>query len=84
MTSEYDYCVKPESDQLIDARVKSALLWGVVAGLCFPVLVMGYRIALGPLPVGIAETTTIALLLAGLVAGVTYLTEHRMARKGRT
>jgi hypothetical protein len=69
---------------MVGSRTKSALLWGLVAGLCFPVLTMGYRIAVGPLPLGIGETLTVAVLLVGIVASIAYVTESRLTPKGRT
>jgi hypothetical protein len=65
-------------------RTKSALLWGVIAGLGFPVLTMGYRIVAGRLPIGIVETLAVALALAAVVTAVAYATEYRLTRKGRT
>lgn len=65
-------------------RVKSALLWGLVAGLCFPVLTMAYRIAIEPLSIRIGTTFGIAIVLAAVVAVIAYATEYRLMRKGRT
>lgn len=65
-------------------RVKSALLWGLVAGLCFPVLTMAYRIAVGSLSIGTGATFGIAIVLAAVVAVIAYATEYRLMRKGRT
>lgn len=69
---------------MVRSRVKSALLWGLVAGLCFPVLAMAYRIAVEPLSIGIGATFGIATLLAAGVAAIAYATEYRLLRKGRT
>lgn len=69
---------------MVRSRVKSALLWGLVAGLCFPVLTMAYRIAVEPLSIGIGATFGIATLLAAGVAVIAYATEYRLMRKGRT
>ena len=65
-------------------RTKSALLWGLVAGLCFPVLTMSYRIVVGRLPIGIIETLAVTLALAAVVSTAAYATEYRLTRKGRT
>jgi hypothetical protein len=60
------------------------MLWGIVAGLLFPVLVMAFRLLVEPLSLGIGPTLGVAAVLAALVATVAYLTEYRLMRKGRT
>lgn len=65
-------------------RVRSALLWGLVAVLTVLVAVQGYRLVVGPLPFGIAAVAGVALLAGLGVATVSYLVEHRLGANGRT
>jgi hypothetical protein len=65
-------------------RLKSALLWGAVGCLCFLVALQAYRLAVAPLSFGIAESAAAALVVAAVVVCATYVTEDRLARKGRT
>ncbi|XVH30362.1 hypothetical protein ACNS7O_08060 [Haloferacaceae archaeon DSL9] len=67
------------------SRIKSSLLWGVVAALCFVVLMQGYLLVVGELPVvGFGGMFGLAAVLGAAVAAVSYVTEHRLAAKGRT
>ena len=65
-------------------RRKSALLWGAVGLLAFLVLVQGYQLLVGPTPVGFLGKLSIGVLVGAVAAGASYLTEERLARKGRT
>ncbi|MGM0591256.1 MAG: hypothetical protein ACQETI_06450 [Halobacteriota archaeon] len=65
-------------------RVASSLLWGVVGSLSFLVLVQGYALLVGPLGTGLAVIFGVALLVGVVVGLTTYLSEHRLAKKGRT
>lgn len=66
------------------ARRRSALLWGAVATLLFPALLLAYRVGTGETPVGPLPAMLLALVIGGVVAATAYKTEHRLARKGRT
>jgi hypothetical protein len=65
-------------------RVKSSLLWSAVGALAFLALVQGYDLLAGGLTVGFPARVGVALLVGAVVAAATYVTEHRLARKGRT
>jgi hypothetical protein len=65
-------------------RTKSSVLWGAVGGVAFAALVQGYQLVAGPLDVGPAVIVGVAVVVAAVVAGVTYLTEVRLTTKGRT
>jgi hypothetical protein len=68
----------------VTPRRKSALLWGVVGLLAFLVLVQGYQLLVGPMPVGFLGKLAIGVLVGSVAGGVSYLLEGRLARKGRT
>jgi hypothetical protein len=62
----------------LSARVKSALLWGLVGALALLVLVQGYALFVESL-VTITQGAAVALFV-GAVAGIgTYALEHRIA-----
>jgi hypothetical protein len=65
----------------VTPRRKSALLWGAVGALAFLVLAQGYVLVVGRLPVGMLGRLAIGVAVGAVVAGVTYATEHRIARK---
>ena len=65
-------------------RRRSALLWGAVAALLFPALLLAYRVGTGELPIGPAPAAAVALVLGAVVAVAAYGIEHRLAEKGRT
>jgi len=65
-------------------RTRSALLWGAVGALAFLVLVQTYRLVAGSLGIDLLAGLGIALLVGVVVAVVSYLTEPRLATKGRT
>ncbi|MFB6170215.1 MAG: hypothetical protein ABEJ06_03625 [Haloarculaceae archaeon] len=60
-------------------RVTSALLWGVVGGLSFLVLLQGYRLVGGRPPLAPAATLAVALAVGILSAAGAALTERRLA-----
>ncbi|OAQ52400.1 hypothetical protein HTG_12310 [Natrinema mahii] len=62
----------------IGPRTKSAVLWGLVGGLAFLVLVQGYALLVAPL---VSITAALALALpVGIGAGLgAYLLEPRIA-----
>ncbi|MES3162393.1 MAG: hypothetical protein PPP55_12645 [Halorubrum sp.] len=64
-------------------RVKSAALWGAVGGFAFLVLAQGYLLLGGTLPVPYAWLFGLAAAVSVGSGWMTYLTEHRIARKGR-
>ena len=66
------------------ARVRSALLWGLVGVLSTLVAVQSYRLLVGPLPLGVGATVLLALAAGAAVALASYLLEHRLARNGRS
>ena len=67
----------------MNRRTKSSLLWGVVGGMTFVVLAQGYLILLGSLPIGWVGLAAIGLLIAAVVATVSYMVEPRLAAAGR-
>ncbi|GAB3706108.1 hypothetical protein [Halorubrum pallidum] len=70
---------------VIDARAKSAALWGLVGGLSFLALAQGYRLVAGSdLPVSFAGAVAIATGIAVASGGIAYVTEHRLRAKRRT
>jgi hypothetical protein len=68
----------------MNPRRKSSALWGVVGALSFLVLVQGYRLLLGPLGVGTAVVAGVAVAVAGVTTGVSYVLEPRMRGNGRS
>jgi hypothetical protein len=54
-----------------------------VGALAFLVLVQGYTLLAGGLPVGLLARFVVALAVGAVVAGVSYVTEERLAAKGR-
>jgi ABC-type nickel/cobalt efflux system permease component RcnA len=68
----------------VDARVRSALLWGLVGALTVLVALQSYRLLVGPLRVSLAATAGLALGVAAVVTAVAYATEHRIEPNGRT
>lgn len=65
-------------------RAKSALLWGAIGCFSFLVALQGYRLLVAPLSFGVLGALGIGLVVGVVVAGVTYVTEGRIAAKGRT
>jgi hypothetical protein len=60
------------------------VLWGGVGVLGFLALLQGYRLVVAPLALDVPTAVAAALAVGGVVAGATYLTEFRLAAKGRT
>lgn len=58
-------------------RTKSSLLWGVIGGLSFLVLVQGYEL-LAAMPVTIAAKASVALAVAVGTAGLTFAAHDRL------
>ncbi|WP_424001970.1 hypothetical protein ACOZ4I_00560 [Haloarcula salina] len=58
-------------------RTKSSLLWGVVGGLAFLVLVQGYELLAG-VPVTVAVKAGVTLAVAVGAALATYATQPRL------
>ena len=67
----------------MNRRTKSSLLWGVVGAMSFVVLAQGYLLLVGALPVGWVGMAVIGLLIAVVVATVSYMVEPRLAAAGR-
>ena len=67
----------------MNRRTKSSLLWGVVGAMSFVVLAQGYLLLVGALPVGWVGMAVIGLLIAVVVATVSYTVEPRLAAVGR-
>lgn len=65
-------------------RTKSGVLWGAVGALAFLALTQGYVLVAGALPVSFLARLALAVVLGVVVAGVAYVTEYRLVRKGRT
>ncbi|SFR35342.1 hypothetical protein [Halogeometricum limi] len=66
------------------SRRKSAALWGVVGALTFLVLVQGYQLVVAALGVGISTMGALAVGVGVVVGSASYVTENRLAAKGRT
>lgn len=61
----------------MDPERKASLLWGVVGGLSFLVLVQGYELAVGT-RVGVGSKAGIALAVAAVAALLTHLARPRV------
>jgi hypothetical protein len=59
-------------------------LWGLVGTLSFLVLVQGYRLVVGSLPVGLLGAVGLAAVVGVASAGLTHVLEPRIRRNGRT
>jgi len=66
----------------MDARVKSSVLWGLVAALAFLVLAQGYRLVTDR-GVSLAALVGVAAIVAAAAAALAYVAEERLARKER-
>ncbi|SEO53260.1 hypothetical protein SAMN04487948_103110 [Halogranum amylolyticum] len=65
-------------------RVKSSVLWGAVGAFAFLALTQGYVLVGGRLPLSFPRRLVVAVVLGVVVVGVAYVTEYRVAQKGRT
>ncbi|MFC7231827.1 hypothetical protein ACFQMM_11175 [Saliphagus sp. GCM10025308] len=63
----------------MDARLKSAVLWGAVGAMTFLVLVQGYALAVEPL-VSLTRAGLVALVVGIGTATAAYRLEPRVAR----
>jgi hypothetical protein len=66
----------------MDPRRKEALLWGVVGGLAFLVLLQGYEL-LAARPVDLLVKFGVALLVAVGAGALSYATRRRLAQNER-
>lgn len=66
----------------MDAAAKSAALWGAVAAVAFLALYQGY-VLLGNDGVGVLAAIAVAVVVAGFTGVAAYLTEARLAARGR-
>jgi hypothetical protein len=55
-----------------------------VGALSFLALTQGYVLLFGRLPLSFLARLAVAVVLGVVVASVAYVTEYRVARKGRT
>ncbi|WP_224333005.1 hypothetical protein [Haloprofundus halobius] len=62
----------------MNRRVKSSLLWGLVGFFAFLVLVQGYDLVVGRLPLGVLARVGVAVVVGAVAAGVSYVTERRL------
>ncbi len=62
-------------------RAKSAVLWGLVGGFAFLVLAQGYLLLGGSLPFPYPWLFGVAAGIAAGSGGLTYVTEHRVAKR---
>ena len=62
-------------------RILSAVLWGIVGGLSVVVLVQAWLLVGGTMPVSYGEVLVLAGGVAVTAGAVTFVTEHRIARK---
>ncbi|WP_459193549.1 hypothetical protein [Halosimplex sp. J119] len=67
----------PASALPLSPRARSSLLWGVVGGLSFLVLVQGYELV-GDLGVGIGIKIIVALVVAAVATLLTYAAGARL------
>ncbi|WP_254864108.1 hypothetical protein [Halovivax gelatinilyticus] len=67
----------------MNARVKSATLWGIVGGLVFAILAQG-SIALDAVDLTLAQSLVGSVIVAGATAVVTYRYEHRVVAWAET
>ncbi len=65
-------------------RAVSGVLWGLVGLFAFLVLVQGYRLLAGPLRADLVTLLAVGVVVGAVVGTLSYLSEHRLARKGRT
>ncbi|WP_227132509.1 hypothetical protein [Halorubellus salinus] len=61
----------------MDARTKSALLWGAVAALTFLVLHQGY-VLLGNTGIGLLPAVGVAVVVGVVATGASYVGERRL------
>ncbi|WP_415379629.1 hypothetical protein [Halosimplex sp. TS25] len=66
-----------DTEPILAPRTKSSLLWGVVGGLSFLVLVQGYELV-ADLSVGIGAKLLVALTVAVAAAGLSHVTRDRL------
>jgi len=64
----------------IGPTVKSSLLWGLVGGLAFLVLVQGYDL-LADLSVGLGARLLVALVVTVAAAGATHVVRGRVSAR---
>lgn len=62
-------------------RLRSAVLWGVVGGFSVVVSAQGWLLVGGSIPVSYGGVAALAGGVAATTAAVTFVTEHRIARK---
>jgi predicted membrane channel-forming protein YqfA (hemolysin III family) len=62
-------------------RILSAVLWGIVGGLSVVVLVQAWLLVGGTMPVSYGGVLVLAGGVAVTAGAVTFVTEHRIARK---
>ena len=62
-------------------RILSAVLWGIVGGLSVVVLVQAWPLVGGTMPVSYGGVLVLAGGVAVTAGAVTFVTEHRIARK---
>ncbi|WP_280535282.1 hypothetical protein [Halopenitus sp. POP-27] len=66
------------------ARVKSAILWGLVGGVAFLAAFQGYRLVRAEtLPIGLGGAAVIAVVITAVVAAIAYAVEHRLRANRR-
>ena len=65
------------AEPLVAPTVKSSLLWGLVGGLSFLVLVQGYELVADP-PIGFGAKFAVAVLVTVGAAAVAHLTRDKL------
>ncbi|SEH37254.1 hypothetical protein SAMN05192561_101157 [Halopenitus malekzadehii] len=66
------------------ARVKSAILWGLVGGVAFLAAFQGYRLFRAEaLPIGLGGAAVIAVVITAVVAAIAYAVEYRLRANRR-
>lgn len=68
----------------MNARQRSALLWGVVGLLTYFILAQAYLVFAGPLPLDPVGVVVVGVAVAGFVTVVAYAVEYRLMAKGRS
>lgn len=67
---------------MVSNAATSSLLWGLVGGMCFLVLVQGYELLAEPL-VGISIKAGVTILVAGTTAATAHVARPRLPAGNR-
>ena len=73
----------PSDERRVTDRRRSALAWGATGTLTFLVGAQALVLLGSPFPLGVGGAVAVGVAVGVLVASVAYVTEPRIARKGR-